>query len=65
MGDEYLLQYPPLKGFYTCQVIRDLFANSIIAYKTSRQQTVNLALGTSMSCCTKRDGRGELHLHSD
>ncbi|WP_207650525.1 DDE-type integrase/transposase/recombinase [Desulforamulus aeronauticus] len=46
-------------------VIRDLFDNSIVAYRTSHQQTVALVLDTVRSAVEKETVAGELHLHSD
>ena len=48
-------------------MIRDLYDNSIVAYKTSTSQTVNLVLDTirlAMKAEKKRVA-GELQLHSD
>ena len=48
-------------------MIRDLYDNSIVAYKTATQQTVNLVLDTirlAMKCEKKRVA-AELQLHSD
>lgn len=56
---------PTQQGVLYLSVIRDLFDNSIIAYKTSRQQTVTLVLDTIRSAMTKEKVTGELHLHSD
>jgi transposase InsO family protein len=53
------------QGFLYLSVIRDLFDNSIVAYKTSRQQTVTLVLDTIRSAIIKEKVAGELHLHSD
>ena len=56
---------PTGQGFLYLSVIRDLFDNSIVAYKTSRQQTVPLVLDTIRSAMDKERVAGELHLHSD
>jgi putative transposase len=56
---------PTQQGFLYLSVIRDLFDNSIIAYKTSRQQTITLVLDTVRSAMGKETVAGELHLHSD
>lgn len=48
-------------------MIRDLYDNSIVAYKTGTQQTVNLVLDT-IHLAMKREKKraaAELHLHSD
>ena len=46
-------------------MIRDLYDNSIVAYKTAAQQTVNLVLDTIRLAMKKEKVAGELHLHSD
>lgn len=56
---------PTQQGFLYLSVIRDLFDNSIVAYKTSHQQTVTLVLDTIRSAMEKEKVAGELHLHSD
>lgn len=56
---------PTEQGFLYLSVIRDLFDNSIVAYKTSRQQTVTLVLDTIRSAMEKETVAGELQLHSD
>ncbi len=56
---------PTAQGFLYLSVIRDLFDNSIVAYKTSRRQTVSLVLDTIHSAMEKETVAGELHLHSD
>lgn len=56
---------PTEQGFLYLSVIRDLFDNSIVAYKTSRQQTVNLVLDTVRTALQKEAVAGELQLHSD
>lgn len=56
---------PTQQGFLYLSVIRDLFDNSIVAYKTSRQQTFTLVLDTIRSAMEKEKVAGELHLHSD
>lgn len=56
---------PTAQGFLYLSVIRDLFDNSIVAYKTSRQQTVNLVLDTVRAALRKEVVAGELLLHSD
>lgn len=48
-------------------MIRDLYDNSIVAYRTGTQQTVNLVLDT-IRLAVKREKKAvaaELHLHSD
>ena len=56
---------PTAKGFLYLSVIRDLFDNSIVAYKTSRRQTVTLVLDTIRNAIQKETVTGELQLHSD
>ena len=56
---------PTAQGFLYLSVIRDLFDNSIVAYKTNRQQTVNLVLDTVRTAMQKEAVAGELQLHSD
>lgn len=53
------------QGFLYLSIIRDLFDNSIVAYKTSPQQTVNLVLETIRAAVQKEAVAGELQLHSD
>ena len=55
------------QGVLYLSMIRDLYDNSIVAYKTSTSQTVNLVLDTirlAMKAEKKRVA-GELQLHSD
>ena len=60
------ISYIPTKqGFLYLSVIRDLYDNSIIAYKTATQQTINLVLNTIRAAKRKEKVTGELHLHSD
>ena len=56
---------PTQQGFLYLSVIRDLFDNSIVAYKTSRTQTTSLVLDTIRSAMGNEKVAGELHLHSD
>lgn len=56
---------PTAQGFLYLSVIRDLFDNSIVAYKTGRQQTVSLVLDTIHTAMKKETVAGELQLHSD
>ena len=48
-------------------MIRDLYDNSIVAYKTASQQTINLVLDTIRLAMRKEKKRvaAELQLHSD
>ena len=55
------------QGVLYLSIIRDLFDNSIVAYKTATQQTVNLVLDT-IHLAIKREKKraaAELRLHSD
>lgn len=56
---------PTAQGFLYLSIIRDLFDNSIVAYKTGTEQTVNLVLNTIKAAVEKEKVAGELHLHSD
>ena len=53
------------QGILYLSMIRDLYDNSIVAYKTATQQTVNLVLDTIRLAMKKEKVAGELHLHSD
>lgn len=60
------ISYIPTKqGFLYLSVIRDLYNNSIVAYKTATQQTVNLVLNTIRAAKRKEIVTAELQLHSD
>ena len=54
-------------GIFFISQIRDLYDNSIVAYKTATQQTVNLVLDTIRLAMKqeKKRGAAELQLHSD
>ena len=55
------------QGVLFLSMIRDLYDNSIVAYKTATQQTVSLVLDT-IRLAMKREKKkvaAELHLHSD
>ena len=55
------------QGVLYLSMIRDLYDNSIVAYKTGTQQTVNLVLDT-IRLAVKREKKAvaaELQLHSD
>lgn len=58
---------PTQQGFLYLSVIRDLFDNSIVAYKTSTQQTATLVLDTVRLAMkhVKRTAAAQLQLHSD
>ncbi len=53
------------QGVLYLSVIRDLFDNSIIAYKTGTKQDVNLVLNTIKAAKRKEKVTAELQLHSD
>ncbi len=53
------------QGFLFLSVIRDLYDNSIVAYKTSTQQTIHLVLSTLGAAKKKEKVTAELQLHSD
>ena len=53
------------QGVLYLSVIRDLFDNSIVAYKTSTTQNVQLVLETIKAAKRKEKVTGELQLHSD
>lgn len=53
------------QGVLYLSMIRDLYDNSIIAYKTGTEQTVNLVLNTIRAAVRKEAVAAELHLHSD
>lgn len=60
------ISYIPTKqGFLYLSIIRDLYDNSIVAYKTSTHQTVNLVLNTIKEAKRKEKVTAELQLHSD
>ena len=54
-----------LQGTLYLSVIRDLFDNSIIAYKTGTEQNINLVLQTIRLAMKKEKVTAELQLHSD
>ena len=53
------------QGVLYLSMIRDLFDNSIVAYKTGTEQTVNLVLNTIRAAMRKKAAAVELQLHSD
>ena len=53
------------QGFLYLSVIRDLYDNSIVAYKTGSEQNNNLVLDTITAAMRKEKVTAELHLHSD
>ena len=53
------------QGILYLSVIRDLYDNSIVAYKTGTEQTINLVLSTIRAAKRKEKVTAELQLHSD
>ena len=53
------------QGVLYLSIIRDLYDNSIVAYKTGTKQTVNLVLNTIRLAKKKEKVTAELQLHSD
>ena len=53
------------QGVLYLSMIRDLYDNSIIAYKTGTEQNVNLVLNTIKAAVQKETVAAELQLHND
>jgi len=53
------------QGVLYLSMIRDLYDNSIVAYRTGTEQTANLVLNTIKAAVEIEKVAGELHLHSD
>lgn len=53
------------QGVLYLSMIRDLFDNSIVAYKTGTEQNINLVLQTIRAAKRKEKVTAELQLHSD
>ena len=53
------------QGFLYLSVIRDLYDNSIVAYRTGTEQNINLVLSTIRAAKKKEKVTAELQLHSD
>ena len=53
------------QGVLYLSVIRDLYDNSIVAYKTGTEQNINLVLSTLKAAKRKEKVTSELQLHSD
>ncbi len=53
------------QGILYLSVIRDLYDNSIVAYKTGTEQNINLVLSTITEAKKKEKVTAELQLHSD
>lgn len=64
MGNRYFLQ-KTAQGILYLSVIRDLYDNSIVSYKTGTNQNINLVLSTIREARRKEKVTAELQLHSD
>ena len=53
------------QGTLYLSMIRDLFDNSIVAYQTGSEQSINLVLRTVQEARAKEVVTADLHLHSD
>ena len=53
------------QGTLYLSIIRDLYDNSIVAYKTGTEQNINLVLSTIRAAKKKETVTAELQLHSD
>ena len=53
------------QGVLYLSIIRDLYDNSIVAYRTGTEQNINLVLSTIRSARKKEKVTAELQLHSD
>ena len=53
------------QGVLYLSIIRDLYDNSIVAYKTGTEQNINLVLNTLKAAKRKEKVTAELQLHSD
>ena len=53
------------QGVLYLSIIRDLYDNSIVAYKTGTEQNINLVLSTIKAAKKKEKVTAELQLHSD
>ncbi len=53
------------QGILYLSIIRDLYDNSIVAYKTGTEQNINLVLSTVREAKKKEKVTAELQLHSD
>ena len=53
------------RGFLYLSIIRDLYDNSIVAYKMDKEQSVKLVLDTIKAAKKKEKITAELQLHSD
>ena len=53
------------QGFLYLSIIRDLYDNSIVAYKMDKEQSIKLVLDTIKKAMRKEKVTAELQLHSD
>ena len=53
------------QGFLYLSIIRDLYDNSIVAYKTGTEQNIHLVLSTIREARRKENVTAKLQLHSD
>lgn len=53
------------QGFLYLSIIRDLYDNSIVAYKTDKEQSIKLVLDTIKAAKRKEKVTGEPQLHGD
>ena len=53
------------QGILYLSVIRDLYDNSVVAYKTGTEQNINLVLSTIKAAKSKEKVTAEVQLHSD
>lgn len=53
------------QGFLYLSIIRDLYDNSIVAYRTAKEQNIKLVLDTIKAAKRKEKITAELQLHSD
>ena len=53
------------QGFLYLSIIRDLYDNSIVAYKAAKEQAIKLVLDTIREAKKKENVTAELQLHSD
>ena len=54
-----------VQGFMYLSIIRDLYDNSIVAYKTDKEQSIKLVLDTIKAAKRKEKITAEVQLHSD
>ena len=54
-----------VQGFLYLSIIRDLYDNSIVAYKTDKEQSIKLVLDTIKAAKRKEKITAELQFHSD